>query len=81
MNRGSKGWKTILKIIGIVFATVLVVAFIPRRLDKPIDHQITANYSVRDPVFLQSIGHLVSAPLLEGNKVTPLINGDQIFPQ
>lgn len=69
-----------LKIVGLVLAGVLVVVFIPRRIDKPIDKQVQADYSVSDPAFRQAIGHLVSAPLLPGNKVTTLINGDQIFP-
>ncbi|HMJ90221.1 MAG TPA: hypothetical protein VK530_10415 [Candidatus Acidoferrum sp.] len=80
MAKRKWGWRRVLKITGLVFAAVLVVAFIPRRLDKPIDHQVVANYSVRDPAFRESVEHLVSAPLLEGNKVTPLINGEQIFP-
>jgi cardiolipin synthase len=80
MAKQKKRWPRVLKITGLIFAAALVVIFIPRRLDKPIDHQVEANYSVRDLAFRESIGHLVSAPLLPGNKVTPLINGTQIFP-
>jgi cardiolipin synthase A/B len=78
-GRRTKLRKT-LKIAGLIFGAVLVIVFIPRRIDKPINKQIQASYSVADEAFRQSIGHLVSAPLLPGNKVTPLINGDQIFP-
>jgi cardiolipin synthase A/B len=70
----------VLKIMGVALGALLVLVFIPRRIDKPIDKQIQADYSVADPAFRQAVGHLVSAPLLPGNKVTPLINGDQIFP-
>lgn len=80
MARGRKNLRRVLKIVGIVFVAVLVVVFIPRRLDKPIDQPVEASYSVADPAFRQAIGHLVSAPLLPGNQVTILINGDQIFP-
>src|SRR5215216_1031500 len=83
-TRGMAGKKKtlrkVLKIAGVVFGLALVVIFIPRRIDKPINKQIQTDYSVNDPAFRESIGHLVSAPLLPGNKVTPLINGDQIFP-
>jgi cardiolipin synthase A/B len=80
MAKKKKVWGKALKIAGFVFIAIFLVVFIPRRINKPIDHQIVANYSVRDPVFRQAIGHLVSAPLLEGNNVTALINGQQIFP-
>src|SRR5436190_3658590 len=70
----------VLKIAGIVVGLLLVVVFIPRRIDKAITKQIQTDYSVNDPAFRESIGHLVSAPLLPGNKITPLINGVQIFP-
>jgi cardiolipin synthase A/B len=76
----KKSVRKVLKIAGVVFGLALVVIFIPRRIDKPINKQIQTDYSVNDPAFRESIGHLVSAPLLSGNKVTPLINGNQIFP-
>src|SRR4026207_1407495 len=47
---------------------------------KRIRHEIQTNYSANDPEFQQSISHLVGRPLLEGNRVKELINGDEIFP-
>jgi cardiolipin synthase A/B len=70
----------VIKIVGLVLAALLVVIFLPRRIDKPIDKRPTVSYSVEDPAFRESIGHLVSAPLLPGNKVMTLVNGTQIFP-
>jgi cardiolipin synthase A/B len=72
-------WR-VLKIAGLVLGILLIIVFFPRRAEKAIRKQIQAAYSVEDPAFRQSIGHLVTAPLLPGNKVTTLINGDQIFP-
>ncbi|HWN96574.1 MAG TPA: hypothetical protein VNT99_16210, partial [Methylomirabilota bacterium] len=70
-----------LKIAGLILAGLLTVVFIPRRIDKPIDKLIVVtNYSVGDAAFREGIGHLVNAPLMPGNKITTLINGDQIFP-
>jgi cardiolipin synthase len=48
--------------------------------EKQIRKPIQANYSVRDPQFARSIGHVLSAPMVEGNNVIELLNGDQIFP-
>jgi cardiolipin synthase len=37
-------------------------------------------YSVDDPQFVRSIGHLLSAPMTSQNKITVLHNGDATFP-
>jgi cardiolipin synthase len=48
--------------------------------EKKIKHQILADYGVGDPVFIRTMSQLLGPPLLEGNKVTALKNGDEIFP-
>jgi len=48
--------------------------------EKKVRHAITANYDIGDDVFVRTMGHLLGPPLVEGNKITPLENGDQIFP-
>ena len=48
--------------------------------EKEIRRQIKTSYSVSDPEFRNSISQLLGAPLVAGNKVTELKNGDQIFP-
>ena len=47
---------------------------------KGIQFQIEHRYSVEDPQFLRSMGSLLEPGILASNKVTALINGDQIFP-
>ena len=47
---------------------------------KRIAHQIPHQFGVEDPQFSRSISQLLGPPLLEGNRVTTLINGQQIFP-
>ena len=37
-------------------------------------------YNVDDEQFLRSIGNLLPPAILHGNKITPLTNGDEIFP-
>lgn len=47
-----------------------------QRIAKP----IRAEYSVDQPQFRTEITHLLGPPLAEGNKITTLQNGDEIFP-
>jgi cardiolipin synthase A/B len=46
---------------------------------RQIRHRITADYSVEDPVFRHTLGNWLCAPLIEGNSVVELLNGDKIF--
>src|SRR5688572_14712268 len=46
-----------------------------RRIRQPIE----ASYSVEDPQFRTSMSELLGAPLVGGNQVTELLNGDRIF--
>jgi cardiolipin synthase len=48
--------------------------------EKQIRREIKTDYSVSDPEFRNSISALLGAPLVEGNKIEQLQNGDQIFP-
>ena len=48
--------------------------------EKKIEREIQHLYSVRDPQFARSLGTLLGPAILPGNCVTPLLNGNQIFP-
>ena len=48
--------------------------------EKRIREPMHTTYSVADPEFANSISHLLTAPLVEGNHMVELLNGDQIFP-
>jgi cardiolipin synthase len=48
--------------------------------EKHIDYAITAGYGAEDPQFQRTLSSLLGPPLVEGNEVTPLQNGDEIFP-
>ena len=48
--------------------------------EKNIKYEIRSSYSVKDPRFLHIMGQLLGPPLVDGNRVTGLLNGDQIFP-
>ena len=48
--------------------------------ERTIHHLITLEHGPEDPRFRRTMSQLLGPPLLEGNKVTALQNGDQIFP-
>lgn len=48
--------------------------------EKKIRKRIHTDYGAGDDVFVRTMGQLLGPPLLEGNKVTTLQNGDEIFP-
>jgi cardiolipin synthase A/B len=48
--------------------------------DQPVEHPIAHRYDTRDPEFLRTMTHLLGSPVVPGNRVTALLNGDQAFP-
>jgi cardiolipin synthase len=64
-------------------ASSLATLFVARNFfptEKKVRHPIRADYDVGDDVFVRTMGHLLGPPLVKGNTVTPLENGDHIFP-
>jgi cardiolipin synthase len=57
---------------------VLALNFMPS--ETQIETRLTRQYDTNDPQFRRSLGVLLGPPILEGNKVEALLNGDQIFP-
>ena len=47
--------------------------------ERKIDHRIAHLYTVGDPQFLRAMGNLLGPPLIGGNSVVELLNGDEIF--
>lgn len=47
---------------------------------RGIQYQLLPQYGVDEPQFLRSMGQLVGPGIVGGNRVTSLVNGDQIFP-
>jgi cardiolipin synthase A/B len=48
--------------------------------EKKIRHEIPTLYGVEDPQFLRSMGSLLGPAIVDGNRLTTLLNGDEIFP-
>jgi cardiolipin synthase len=61
-----------------LFVGFLALNFMPS--EKKIDTQLVRQYDASDPQFRRSLGVLLGPPIIEGNKVDVLLNGDQIFP-
>jgi cardiolipin synthase len=55
----------------------LALNFMPS--EKKIETQLTHQYDVEDAQFRRSLGVQLGPPIIEGNKVEVLLNGDQIF--
>ncbi len=57
---------------------LLILNLMPgeKRIEKPLTHA----YDTQDPQFRRSLGVLLGPPILEGNSVEVLLNGDEIFP-
>lgn len=65
--------------IGVTALAVLLIANLSLG-DKKIDKQVESLYSVSDPQFQRTIGTMLGAALLPGNRVEALVNGDRFFP-
>ena len=72
--------RRILQGFAIALAVLLAIAFFPRPAAKSIRKPVQTTYSVNDEAFRDSISHLIDTPLVPGNRVIALYNGDQIFP-
>jgi len=58
---------------------VLIVANLSSS-EKKLEQQIDHAYGVGDPQFLRVMGTMLGPAILQGNRVTALRNGDEIFP-
>ncbi|MGF6275132.1 cardiolipin synthase [Massilia sp. UYP11] len=71
-------WTVLITIAATLVLGVLALNFMPS--EKQIERQLTRQYDTHDPQFRRSMGVLLGPPILEGNKVDALVNGDEIFP-
>ncbi len=61
-----------------LLSVFLVFNFMPS--ETKIERQLQRLYDSDDPQFRRSMGVLLGPPIIEGNKVEVLLNGNQIFP-
>ena len=63
-------------------AVTLALSILKRNLVTPerkLDYRLQ-ELAVRDPAFERCMAHLLGPPLVDGNRITSLLNGDEIFP-
>lgn len=69
--------------IGLAIVLTAIVVLVIQNLtsgEKKIEHEIHAEYGVDSPQFRRTMGALLGPALVDGNAVTSLQNGDEIFP-
>ena len=71
-------WIALISSVVTLCATLLLMNFATG--EKRIERQLERRYDIDDPQFVRSMSSLLGPPLLAGNKVKVLVNGDQIFP-
>ena len=68
-------------VVGALFAVVAVVVFMNFvTAEKEIQTSLEHHYGVGDPQFRRELGTLLGPPIIDGNRVQGLQNGDEIFP-
>src|SRR5688572_20872461 len=72
-------WAVVLISVAATWLTTVLVRLFTGR-EKKIEHEIDHRYAAADPQFLRSMEGLLPPAIVGGNRVTALINGDQIFP-
>jgi cardiolipin synthase A/B len=74
-------WENIL-IIVVTAAVTFALSILKRNLtssERKLDYEIQ-ELALDDPTFERCMAHLLGPPLVDGNRITSLLNGDQIFP-
>jgi cardiolipin synthase len=74
-------WQSILIIVATATATI-GLSILKRNLwpaERRIDYRLR-ELTVDDPTFERCMAHLLGPPLVDGNRITGLLNGDEIFP-
>jgi cardiolipin synthase len=72
-------WMVVLVTIAIT-AFVVVVSMNFHRPEKTVRHAVKHCHSIDDPQFILEMDAMLGPDVLDGNSITPLQNGDEIFP-
>lgn len=66
--------------LGVLLAALLVSIWHAGGSERQVEQRLERLYDTADPQFRRSMGVLLGPPLLDGNQVQVLLNGDRIFP-
>jgi cardiolipin synthase A/B len=67
-------------VIAVICTLLMTLLVLNLRAEKKIDVRPEHLYALADPQFLRSMSVLLGPPLIDGNRIETLLNGDQIFP-
>jgi cardiolipin synthase len=87
-SRRSQGWADWLKRIraaqmAVVAGLTIVILLFYANLsssERKIEHTIPHRYATGDSQFVRTMGNLLGPGFVAGNRVTSLLNGDEVFP-
>ncbi|MDP2032791.1 MAG: phospholipase D-like domain-containing protein [Polaromonas sp.] len=71
---------TIALITFVLTAAAILLALNFTAGEKQVQHQLPRLYGTSDPQFVRAMGSLLGPGIAGGNRVSELLNGDQIFP-
>ena len=74
----SLTWAVLITLVATSFLTILILNLISG--EKQIRFQVQHRFAADSPEFARTMSRLLGPDLLPGNRVTPLHNGDEIFP-
>jgi cardiolipin synthase len=69
-------------IIVVTAVVTLALSILKRNLVTPelkLDYRLQ-ELALSDPTFERCMAHLLGPPMVDGNQITSLLNGDEIFP-
>ena len=72
------GWALVVTACATLLIALIGVTFMPP--ERQIDYAPKHLYDLEDPQFRRTLGTLLGPPILGGNRVDTLTNGDEIFP-
>ncbi len=78
MSRRVKIWTSVLSIAATLVVVLVAMNFMTG--EKKIERRLDRMYSTDSPQFATELSSLLGPPLIAGNRVTALFNGDEIFP-
>ena len=69
-----------LVLVGGALAILAVLWLVLSASERKVEHPIPHRYAAADSQFVRTMGSLLGPGFVPGNRVTPLYNGDQVFP-
>ena len=71
---------TILPVAAVIMGWLCLALVTGCSVATPILYHLEVDFTVQDPQFARTVGQVLGPPLIPGNSVKTLVNGDEIFP-